>query len=86
MSENLQILTRLSATENFVGFLFIYFRDQTEDVFMSAETLNWFLLVSKVRQSKVHPCTGTEALYQLYGPQGGKGIALLFHDHSTKRW
>jgi hypothetical protein len=32
---------------------------------------------------KIHPCTGTEALYRPYGPYGGRGIALLFHDHGT---
>jgi len=35
--------------------------------------------------SKVHPCTGTEALYRPYGPKGSRGIALLFHDHGTRR-
>jgi hypothetical protein len=34
---------------------------------------------------KVHPCTGTEALYRPYGPWGSRGIALLFHDHGTRR-
>jgi hypothetical protein len=33
----------------------------------------------------VHPCTGTEALYRLYGPYGSRGIALLFHDQGNKR-
>ena len=33
---------------------------------------------------KVHPCTGTEALYRPYGPQGGRGIPLPFNDHGTK--
>jgi len=34
---------------------------------------------------KLHPCTGTEALYRPYGLYGGRGIALLFHDHGTRR-
>jgi len=33
----------------------------------------------------VHPCTGTEALYRPYGPEGSRGIALLFLDHGTRR-
>jgi len=33
---------------------------------------------------KAHPCTGTEALYRLYGLYGSRGIALLFHDHGTR--
>ena len=36
-------------------------------------------------RGKVHPCTGTEALYRPYGPQGSRGIALLFHYHGTRR-
>jgi len=35
--------------------------------------------------SKVHPCTGTEALYRPYGPWGSRGMALLFLDHDTRR-
>jgi len=27
-------------------------------------------LTKRSKQDKVHPCTGTEALYRLYGPQG----------------
>ena len=36
---------------------------------------------------KVHPCTGTGALYRPYGPkgEGGRGVALLFLDHGTRR-
>ena len=35
---------------------------------------------------KGHPCTGTETLYSPYGPWGGgRGIALPFHDHDTRR-
>ena len=33
----------------------------------------------------MHPCTGTVALYRPYGPQGSRGIALLFHDNGTRR-
>jgi hypothetical protein len=34
----------------------------------------------------VHPCTGTEARYRPNGPWGGgRGIALPFHDHGTRR-
>jgi hypothetical protein len=34
----------------------------------------------------VHPCTGTEVLYRLYGPWGGgRGIALPFLDDGTRR-
>jgi hypothetical protein len=33
----------------------------------------------------VHPCPGTEPLYRPYGPQGGRGIALPFHDHCIRR-
>ena len=36
-------------------------------------------------KGKVHPCTGTEALYKPYGPWGSRGIALLFLDHGTRR-
>jgi hypothetical protein len=35
-------------------------------------------------KDKGHPCTDTEALYRPYGSQGG-GIALMFHDHGTRR-
>jgi hypothetical protein len=31
-------------------------------------------------KGKVHPCTGTEALYG-----GSRGVALLFLDHGTRR-
>ena len=34
---------------------------------------------------KVHPCTGTEALYRPYIPQGSEGIALLFHDQQHQK-
>ena len=34
---------------------------------------------------KVHPCTGTEALYRPYGHRGSRGITLPFHDHGTWR-
>ena len=37
------------------------------------------------KKCKVHPCTGTEALYRPYGPGGSRGIALPFHDHGTRR-
>jgi hypothetical protein len=40
---------------------------------------------SNNKVSKVHPCTGTEALYRSYGPQGSRGIVLLFHDHGPRR-
>ena len=33
----------------------------------------------------MHTCTDTEALYRPYGPRGGRGIALLFLDHGTRR-
>jgi hypothetical protein len=36
-------------------------------------------------KGKVHPCTGTEALYGPYGHRGSRGIALLFHDLGTRR-
>jgi ABC-type antimicrobial peptide transport system permease subunit len=36
-------------------------------------------------RGKVHPFTNTDALYRLYNPQVSRGIALLFHDHGTKR-
>jgi len=35
--------------------------------------------------SKVHPCTGTEALYRRTPHRGSRGIAVLFHDHGTRR-
>ena len=41
------------------------------------------LLQDKVK-GKVHSGTGTEALYRPYGRSSG--IALLFHDHGTRRW
>ena len=31
-------------------------------------------------KGKVHPCTGTEALYRPTAHRGSRGIALLFHD------
>jgi len=34
---------------------------------------------------KVHPCTGTEALYRLTTHRGSRGIALPFLDHGTRR-
>jgi hypothetical protein len=34
---------------------------------------------------KVHPCTGTEALYRPTAHRGSRNIALLFHDHGTRR-
>jgi len=43
------------------------------------------LRVQGGRKGKVHPCTGTEALYRPYDPYGGRGIALLFLDHGTRR-
>ena len=36
-------------------------------------------------KGKVHPCTGTEALYRPYAHRGSRGIALHFHDYSTRR-
>jgi hypothetical protein len=36
-------------------------------------------------KSKVHPCTGTEALYRPYGRRRSRGIALFFHGHGTRR-
>ena len=42
-------------------------------------------LVDARIKGKVHPCIGTEALYRTYGPWGGRGIALLFLDHDTRR-
>ena len=38
-----------------------------------------------LKKGKVHPCTGTEALYRPYGPQGSRGIALLFLVRGTRR-
>jgi hypothetical protein len=38
-------------------------------------------------KGKVHPCTGTEALYRLHSPKriaGSRDIALPFHDHGTR--
>jgi hypothetical protein len=34
---------------------------------------------------KVHPCTGTEALYRPYAYRESRGIALPFLDHGTRR-
>ena len=36
-------------------------------------------------KGKVHPCTGTEALYRPTAHRGSRGIALPFHDHGTRR-
>jgi hypothetical protein len=36
-------------------------------------------------KGKVHPCTGTEALTGRTAHRGSTGIALLFHDHGTRR-
>ena len=36
-------------------------------------------------KGKMHPCTGTEALYRPYGHRGSRGIVLHFHDHGTRR-
>jgi len=33
----------------------------------------------------VHVCTGTEAMYRLYGSKGSRGIAVLFLYHGTRR-
>jgi hypothetical protein len=33
----------------------------------------------------VRPCTGTEALYRSTARRGSRGIALLIHDHGTRR-
>ena len=37
-------------------------------------------------EKKVHPYTGTEALYRPYSLKGSRGIALLFLNHGTRRW
>ena len=37
-------------------------------------------------KGKGHPCRGTEALYRPYGPQGSRGIVLLFHDQRHQNW
>jgi hypothetical protein len=41
-----------------------------------------------IDEGKVHPCTGTEALYRLCtgctACRGSRGIALLFHDHGNR--
>ena len=44
----------------------------------------WYIYIF-LRQAKVRTCTGTEALYRPYGPQGSRDIELLFHDHGTRR-
>jgi len=36
-------------------------------------------------KGKVHPCTGTEALYRPTAYRGSRGIALTFHDHGTRK-
>ena len=46
--------------------------------FSLTHSLNYLFL-------KMHPCTGAEALYRLYGPQGGRGTALPFQVHGTRR-
>jgi len=39
----------------------------------------------ELKKDKVHPCTGSEALYRPYGTWGSRGIALLFLDYGTRR-
>jgi hypothetical protein len=43
------------------------------------------LVLGSRHVKKLHPFTGTEALYKPYSPWGNRGIALPFHDHSTRR-
>jgi hypothetical protein len=44
--------------------------------------LQWRVKFFCALKTKVYPCTGTEALYR---PYGSRGIALLFHEHGTRR-
>jgi len=46
---------------------------------------NWMISHNHRQKGKVHPCTGTKALYRPYVPYGNRGIALLFLDHGTRR-
>ena len=44
-----------------------------------------FATYKLVKKCKVHPCTGTEALYRSTARRGRRGITLHFHDYGTRR-
>jgi len=37
-------------------------------IFLNVAVVRCFLPVYESKKVKVHPCTGTEAVYRLYGP------------------
>ena len=61
------------------------YRDYSLHICRKLERKRPFEIRGKKKKGKGHPCTGTEALYNAYGPWGSRGIALLFHGDGTRK-
>ena len=65
--------------------LYEFWKPNARELFCFLPRMWYVLYVIPRLVSKSYPCAVTEALYRPYGRRGSRGIALLFHDHGTRR-
>ena len=73
---------RSARAKNIYTIILTYFANKHKFISKMSESYAIYeiFLMWSVTYIKVHPCTGTEALYRPYGPYGNRDRALLFHD------
>ena len=59
--------------------------DQIWTIAMTCRPLT-VLIVVKIKKDKFYPCQALRLCTGRTAHRGSRGIALLFHDHDTRRW